>query len=52
MPENDAETLAKTMHEALRNTALQQQIAAGRAEYSKNFTFDVAGKQLTQLFDA
>jgi len=42
VPENDAETLAKTMHEAL----------AGRAEYSKNFTFDVAGKQLTQLFDA
>lgn len=52
VPENDAETLAKTMHEALTNTALQQQIAAGRAEYSKNFTFDVAGKQLTQLFDA
>ena len=52
VPENDAETLAKTMHEALTNTALQQQIAAGRVEYSKNFTFDVAGKQLTQLFDA
>ena len=52
VPENDAETLAKTMHEALTNTALQQQIATGRAEYSKNFTFDVAGKQLTQLFDA
>ncbi len=52
VPENDAETLAKTMHEALTNTTLQQQIAAGRAEYSKNFTFDVAGKQLTQLFDA
>ena len=52
VPENDAETLAKTMHEALTNTALQQQITAGRAEYSKNFTFDVAGKQLTQLFDA
>ena len=52
VPENDAEMLAKTMHEALTNTALQQQIAAGRAEYSKNFTFDVAGKQLTQLFDA
>ena len=52
VPENDAETLAKTMHKALTNTTLQQQIAAGRAEYSKNFTFDVAGKQLTQLFDA
>ena len=52
VPENDAEMLAKTMHEALTNTTLQQQIAAGRAEYSKNFTFDVAGKQLTQLFDA
>lgn len=52
VPKNDAEMLAKTMHEALTNTALQQQIAAGRAEYSKNFTFDVAGKQLTQLFDA
>lgn len=52
VPENDAEMLAKTMHEALTNTALQQQIAAGRVEYSKNFTFDVAGKQLTQLFDA
>jgi glycosyl transferases group 1 len=52
VPENDAEILAKTMHEALTNTTLQQQIAAGRAEYSKNFTFDVAGKQLTQLFDA
>lgn len=52
VPENDAEMLAKTMHETLTNTTLQQQIAAGRAEYSKNFTFDVAGKQLTQLFDA
>ena len=52
VPENDAEMLAKTLHEALTNTTLQQQIAAGRAEYSKNFTFDVAGKQLTQLFDA
>ena len=52
VPENDAEMLAKTMHEALTNTTLQQQIAVGRAEYSKNFTFDVAGTQLTQLFDA
>ncbi|HEY9551469.1 MAG TPA: glycosyltransferase [Prevotella sp.] len=48
-PVGDKEALAKAMHEALTDKALQQQMAEGRAAHKRLFTFDYTGKLFAEL---
>ena len=50
-PVGDVEALAKAMHEALTDKALQQRIAQGRAEHKKQFTWEVNGEKFRRLLD-
>ena len=51
VPMCDAGALAKAMHEALTDRPLQERIAEGRAEHSRQFTFEVTGQKFMSLLD-
>ena len=51
VPMCDAGALAKAMHEALTDRPLQERIAEGRAEHSRQFTFEVTSQKFMSLLD-
>ena len=49
-PVGDAEAMAEAMHRVLTEPLLQQQLAEGRQEQARRFTFDEADKTLERIF--